>query len=135
VEDASSPEGRNKVWNVAAGYDARSLVDTELHEKMYVLDSMMKLARSVKGGKPTSHTNANANTNAAKRNDTQQYVSKIPFISIPHGSISDRGYALAMGSYVLATPNSRFGISNPSRGLSLDPIGLSYILIFLLIFD
>ncbi len=118
--DEMSPLKMGEVWNVAAGYDARALANAPPSEKSYVLDAMMKLALSVKGAK--------TGTGGAGDNPKKQYLSKVPFISVPHGSISDGGYALAMGSYVLATPDSRFQIANPLRGLSLDPIGLSFIL-------
>lgn len=54
--------------------------------------------------------------------------TKIPVISVPHGTIQDAGFAFLVGSYVMATAESRFRIQNPSRGLSFDPVGLSYML-------
>jgi enoyl-CoA hydratase/carnithine racemase len=112
----STSKDEGEVWDIAAGYDARALRDASADEKRQVINAMMKLTLAVRGGK------ANA------QNAKNEYISKIPFISVPHGLTSDGGYALSMGSYVLATPDSRFRITNPMKGLSLDPIGLSYIL-------
>ena len=114
--DEASPKERGTVWDVAGGYDARALVGESPDEKREVLNAMMRLALSIKGNK-VSYQNV--------KND---YASKIPFISVTHGSLSDGGYAFAMGSYAFVTPDSRFSIQNPSRGLSFDPIGLSFIL-------
>jgi len=55
-------------------------------------------------------------------------LPKSPAITMPHGLIADGGYSLCLGRYVLATPNTRFAILNPEKGLSFDPCGLSYIL-------
>ena len=54
--------------------------------------------------------------------------TRIPIITLPHGLVNDGGYALCMGSYMLASPDTCFAILNPSRGLAFDPIGLSFIL-------
>lgn len=118
LEDISSP-GLGKVWHSFGGYDARALHDAAIEEKRAMLEAMKKLALSVKGGVPSSDPNSD---------EVDTYHSKIPFISVPHGLITDGGYALAMGSYVLATSDSRFRIENPLRGLALDPVGLSYVL-------
>ena len=40
----------------------------------------------------------------------------------------DAGYALCVGGFVLATPDTCFRVLNPSKGLSFDPIGLSFVL-------
>mmetsp|Transcript_22687 Transcript_22687/g.33582 ORF Transcript_22687/g.33582 Transcript_22687/m.33582 type:complete len:552 (-) Transcript_22687:44-1699(-) len=109
------PNSQHK-WNFAAGYDPRAVANMSPDHKRELLNSMMKLAKAVKGSKSST------------LNQSEEYVSKIPTISVPHGLISDGGYALAMGSYVLATSESKFRIQNPLRGLALDPIGLSYIL-------
>lgn len=53
---------------------------------------------------------------------------KAPIINYLNGLVADGGYALCMCRYVVATLNARFQIRNPSRGLSFDPIGFSYIL-------
>mmetsp|Transcript_2968 Transcript_2968/g.4471 ORF Transcript_2968/g.4471 Transcript_2968/m.4471 type:complete len:504 (-) Transcript_2968:89-1600(-) len=54
--------------------------------------------------------------------------TRIPVITLPLGLVHDSGYALCTGGYVLATENTSFRVMNPSRGLSFDPIGLSFIL-------
>ena len=43
--------------------------------------------------------------------------------------VHDGGFGLCLGaSYVIATRESCFRILNPSKGLALDPVGLSYFL-------
>ncbi|CAB9528770.1 expressed unknown protein [Seminavis robusta] len=54
--------------------------------------------------------------------------SKVPVITIPHGSVTDSGYALCLSTYMCATEQTHFRILNPSRGLTFDPVGFSYIL-------
>lgn len=54
--------------------------------------------------------------------------TRIPVLTLPLGLTHDSGYALCTGGYVLATENTSFRVMNPSRGLSFDPIGLSFIL-------
>ena len=51
---------------------------------------------------------------------------KFPLLFLPHGAMTDGGAAFLLSSYVLATYDSPFSILNPSRGLSLDPTGLSW---------
>lgn len=98
-------------WYVAGGYDPLHVAEKSASNDSgyidYLLESLRTLAMAVKGY------------------DTD---AKIPIITLPHGAITDGGYALCMGSYVLATQETSFRILNPSRGLSLDPIGYSYIL-------
>ena len=53
---------------------------------------------------------------------------KVPVVTVPHGSITDGGYAICLASYVITTDETSFSILNPSRGLTLDPVGLSHIL-------
>ena len=36
--------------------------------------------------------------------------SKVPIISLPHGLVTDGGYALLLGSYVLATHSTLYRI-------------------------
>ncbi len=98
--------------HLAGGYDARSLLDSNQNEKRRTLDALTKLSKAVKGN----------------HNQRDENASNIPFITVSHGLVNDGGYALSMGSYVMATEGSRFRIMNPLRGLSLDPIGYSYIL-------
>ena len=98
----------NHTWYVAGGYDAVQIPNVEDNEHIdYLLESLRKLSVAVHGSGGRT---------------------KIPTITLPHGAITDGGYALCMGSYVLATAETSLSILNPSRGLSLDPIGFSYIL-------
>lgn len=55
-------------------------------------------------------------------------ITRVPTICAPHGAVRDAGFAFLWSSYVLATQESSFRIVNPLRGLSLDPVGLSYVL-------
>ena len=55
--------------------------------------------------------------------------AKIPTIAAPHGAVTDGGACLLWASYVLATPETTFALTNSSRGLTLDPTGLSYLLL------
>jgi len=97
----------NHTWYVSGGYDPVKINTNDNDHIDYLLESLRKLAVAVQGvGTET----------------------KIPVISMPHGAVTDGGYALCMGSYVLATEESSVRILNPSRGLSFDPIGYSYIL-------
>jgi len=109
--------GLGEARRVCGGYDARALYSCDVDEKRLTLEAMMKLALATWGGQST-----------ADRSEPNVYNSKIPLVTVPHGLLSDGGYAVAMGSYVLATEYSSFAIRNPLRGLALDPIGLSYIL-------
>eukprot|EP00536_Pseudo-nitzschia_multiseries_P006924 jgi/Psemu1/239762/estExt_Genewise1.C_1540010 len=94
-------------WYVSGGYDPVKVDPDDGDRIDYLLESLRKVAVAVQGyGTET----------------------KIPIISLPHGAVTDGGYALCMGSYVLATEESSMAILNPSRGLSFDPIGYSYIL-------
>jgi len=101
----------NHTWYVAGGYDPAQIINIDDNDPPpkidYLLKSLSELAMAVQG--------SNAET-------------KIPIITMPHGAITDGGYALCMGSYVLATDETSLSILNPSRGLSFDPIGYSYIL-------
>lgn len=94
-------------WYVSGGYDPAKIDTNDSDRIHYLLESLRKLAVAVQG--------VGAET-------------KISVISMPHGAVTDGGYALCMGSYVLATEESSVRILNPSRGLSFDPIGYSYIL-------
>ncbi|CAJ1964353.1 unnamed protein product [Cylindrotheca closterium] len=99
-------------WHVSGGYDplavAESMSQASAQEKcQQLLDSIQKLSLATKG---------------------DQGDSRVPVITFPHGIVTDAGYSLCMGGYVLATRETSFRILNPSRGLSLDPVGFSYIL-------
>eukprot|EP00533_Pseudo-nitzschia_delicatissima_P000810 CAMPEP_0116078038 /NCGR_PEP_ID=MMETSP0327-20121206/388_1 /TAXON_ID=44447 /ORGANISM="Pseudo-nitzschia delicatissima, Strain B596" /LENGTH=543 /DNA_ID=CAMNT_0003568555 /DNA_START=132 /DNA_END=1763 /DNA_ORIENTATION=+ len=94
-------------WYVSGGYDPLKIDSSDSDHIDYLLESLRKLAVAVQGvGTET----------------------KIPVISMPHGALTDGGYALCMGSYAVATEESSLRILNPSRGLSFDPIGYSYVL-------
>jgi enoyl-CoA hydratase/carnithine racemase len=102
----------NQTWHVSGGYDplklANSMSEAGAQDKCtHILENIKKLALATKGD----------------RSDT-----RVPVITFPHGVITDAGYSLCMGGYVLATRETSFRILNPSRGLSLDPVGFSYIL-------
>ena len=97
----------NHTWYVSGGYDPVN-IDTDDDDRIdYLLNSIRQLAFAIQG---------------------LNIKTKIPVITMPHGAVTDGGYALCMGSYVLATDESSIRILNPSRGLSFDPIGYSYIL-------
>jgi enoyl-CoA hydratase/carnithine racemase len=104
---------QDNTWHVSGGYNpvalfsAQNGMDDANDKYVYMMDSVRNLALSTKGSVKTSH---------------------IPVITMPHGMVTDSGYALCLGSYVLATPQSYFQILNPSRGLALDPIGFSFFL-------
>ena len=102
----TDPEA-DHTWYVAGGYDPATIDPEDDERTDYLLESLRKLAAAVQG----------AGTE-----------TRIPIVSLPHGAVTDGGYALCMGSYVLATDESSMRILNPSRGLSLDPIGFSYVL-------
>jgi enoyl-CoA hydratase/carnithine racemase len=132
--DDPASAGIGKVHYVAAGYDPRSLADMKKDDRRKTVNSLMRLALAVKGQVPGRKQQLYQNRqeknkkNSSTIGETSEFASKVPFISVPHGLTTDGGYALSMGSYVLATSDSRYRIMNPFRGLSLDPIGLSYIL-------
>lgn len=110
----------NHTWHVAGGYDplkAAGMMSEAGAEdnSVYLLDSIRKLALATKGVSKKVSKGAEDET-------------RVPVITMPHGIVTDAGYALCMGSYVLATRQTSFRILNPSRGLSLDPVGFSYIL-------
>ncbi|KAL3913230.1 MAG: hypothetical protein SGILL_006573 [Bacillariaceae sp.] len=98
-------------WYVAGGYDPMAVDPTDSDQIEYLMDAQTKLAKAVL-----------ASGGGAGRG------TKVPVITLPHGAVTDGGFALCMGSYMLATQETSFRILNPSRGLSLDPIGYSYLL-------
>jgi enoyl-CoA hydratase/carnithine racemase len=104
--------GTGRTWHVAAGYDPLQLFQRGEHVNSdavdYVFKSLSDLAVAVRG---------------SVAQDT-----KIPIITIPHGAVTDGGFAFLLSSYVMATDETCFRILNPSRGLSFDPVGLSYML-------
>lgn len=112
MDDEDYSPGKGNIHHVSNGCDAQALASLNRHERKLTYDALSNLALSIMGSKDAD----------------SPYNSKLPVITVPHGLLSDGGYLLAMGSYALATSQSRFEIQNPTRGLALDPIGLSYIL-------
>lgn len=113
-EDAnynSAPLDIGHTWHVAAGYDPLKLFQRGEHVNSdavdYIFKSLGDLTKTIRGN----------------AQDT-----KIPIITVPHGAVTDGGFAFLLASYVMATDETCFRILNPSRGLSLDPVGLSYML-------
>jgi enoyl-CoA hydratase/carnithine racemase len=96
-------------WHVAGGYNPLKVLNDQ-EQNRYCLDSLRKLALATKG------------------DDSGKNSTRVPVITMPHGIVTDGGYALCMGGYVVATRQTSFRILNPSRGLSFDPVGFSYIL-------
>jgi enoyl-CoA hydratase/carnithine racemase len=94
-------------WYVAGGYNPLEVDPNNSEQIDYLMEAISKLARSMLG--------------AAEH-------AKVPIITMPHGAVTDGGYVFGMGSYMLATQETSLRIMNPSRGLSLDPIGYSYML-------
>lgn len=103
-------------WHVSGGYDPLKLAGTvstdagTLENSRYLLESLRKLSLATKG------------------DDSGDHPTRVPVITMPHGIVTDGGYAFCLGGYVLATRQTSFRILNPSRGLSFDPVGFSYIL-------
>ncbi|KAL7532511.1 hypothetical protein ACHAWF_004167 [Thalassiosira exigua] len=103
---------------VSRGYDARKIYEDGMHRDPLRLERelmmpLMSLSEAVKGSYDESLMSS---------------FSKVPSIALPHGLVTDAGYALLTGSYVLATHSTAFRMVNPLRGLALDPVGLSYFL-------
>ena len=92
-------------WYVAGGYDPATLTK---ETKGPMLHHLSSLARAVRGD--------------------DEKASKIPFLFMPNGAITDGGAAFMLSSYVLVSENSSYAILNPSRGLALDPTGMSWLL-------
>ena len=109
AEDPMPPQA-GKTWLVSSGYDPLELYKRGEHTQAasvdYLFDSLQGMVESIRGVQG----------------------AKIPFISVPHGQITDSGAVFLYASHVLATEESSFRILNPSRGLTLDPIGLSFLL-------
>jgi len=101
----------NQMWHAAGGYDPVAFYKSgHYKDKARVaslLDSVQDLALATRG-------------HATK--------SRIPVITIPHGLVNDGGYAFCLSTYMIATEQTHFRILNPSRGLTFDPVGFSYIL-------
>lgn len=101
----------DSVFHVAGGYDPIEIFKLGKHKDeasmQQLLDALSDLALATRG-------------------DIR--ATRVPVITLPDGLVHDGGYALCMGGYVLATRDTSFRVMNPSRGLSLDPVGLSFIL-------
>jgi enoyl-CoA hydratase/carnithine racemase len=103
-----SPDHR---FHVAGGYDPLEIYKSGEHKnKEYVMETLQCLTDLA----------------SAIRGDAKN--SKIPVICIPHGAVTDGGFCFLLASYAIATTETAFRILNPSRGLSLDPVGLSFFL-------
>lgn len=113
--------GSKRLWST--GYDIQSMIDiiqannqsnstkqqaqTAKQQVIDMLTQLQQLGLSVRG-------------------DSQ--LTKIPFVAFCNGRIEDGGYALAVGSYLIATDAARFTIRHGFKGLSFDPLGFSFIL-------
>jgi enoyl-CoA hydratase/carnithine racemase len=109
--DMGFPPAPGFTWHVASGYDPVDFWKTGGTKNKESIDNLLSSLGQLA---------------LATRGDAIK--TKIPVITMPHGAVQDGGFALCMGSYVMATKESTFRIMNPGRGLSLDPIGLSYLL-------
>jgi len=109
--DEGFPPAPGQTFHVSGGYDPLDLYQSNRHTNPAHVDRLLSSLTDLA---------------AACRGDAKK--TKIPTICIPHGAVTDGGYAWLHSSYVLSTRESAFRILNPSRGLSLDPVGLSYYL-------
>jgi enoyl-CoA hydratase/carnithine racemase len=98
-------------WHVAGGYDPVAWFKSGKHKDSETVDSLMDSISDLA---------------LATRGDDRR--SRVPVITIPHGAVTDAGYALCLSTYMIATEQTCFRILNPSRGLTFDPVGFSYIL-------
>lgn len=55
-------------------------------------------------------------------------MKKAPVVTLFDGQVENGGFGMAMGRYVMVTDQTRFQINTAQRGLSLDPIGYSFVL-------
>lgn len=103
---------------VSRGYDARKIHEEGMSRDWQRLERelmapLVSLSKAVRGSYDVTLNSS---------------ASKVPLISVPHGLVTDAGYSLLLGSYVLATHSTAFRVLNPLRGLAFDPVGLSYLL-------
>ena len=103
---------------VSTGYDAKSIYEMGMHNdpqrlEHELMNPLISLSKAVRGSYDETINSS---------------PSKVPCISLPNGLVTDAGYSLLLGSYVLATHSTAFKILNPMRGLAFDPVGLSYLL-------
>ena len=119
--DIGEKTGYGRIFHVAGGYDPREVYRSGMHQRPEELSSLLDGVRDL----------AVAARGAIERSDDGTDVTarfRVPVITMPHGMVNDGGYALCMGSYVLATRDTCYRTLNPYRGLAFDPIGLSYVL-------
>mmetsp|Transcript_34235 Transcript_34235/g.69038 ORF Transcript_34235/g.69038 Transcript_34235/m.69038 type:complete len:542 (+) Transcript_34235:165-1790(+) len=119
--DIGEKTGYGRIFHVAGGYDARAVYSSGMHERPEELSSLLDGVRDL----------ALATRGEVGRSDDDKDVTerfRVPVITMPHGMVNDGGYALCMGSYVLATRDTCYRTLNPYRGLAFDPVGLSYVL-------
>lgn len=109
--DEGFPPVPGQTFHVAAGYDPLQVYTDKKHQDAAYVGTLL------------SNLTALASAVMGDPNKT-----KVPTICVPHGIITDGGFAFLLSSYVLTTTESCFRILNPSRGLSLDPVGLSFLL-------
>lgn len=112
IDDAwMFPPKPGHTWHTAGGYDPVAWYKSGKYKDAAavesLLDSIQDLALATQG-------------------DSKK--SRIPIITIPHGMVNDSGYALCLSTYMIATERTTFRILNPSRGLTFDPVGFSFLL-------
>jgi enoyl-CoA hydratase/carnithine racemase len=110
MEEMFEPEP-GKTYHVTSGYDPLQVYRNGKHTDYDYVSGLLRQVRSLA---------------SAIMGDSEK--TKIPTIFAPHGMVTDAGCAFLMASYVLTTRQSCMRLLNPSRGLSFDPIGLSYTL-------
>jgi hypothetical protein len=98
-------------WHTAGGYDPVAFYQSGKYKDAASVESLLDSVHDLA---------------LATRGDHQK--SRIPIITIPHGMVNDSGYALCLSSYTIATERTAFRIFNPSRGLTFDPVGFSFLL-------
>lgn len=105
------PPKPGQTWQTARGYDPVAWFKSGKYKDSASVASLLDSVRALA---------------LATRGDPKK--SRIPVITIPHGLVQDAGYALCLSSYTIATERTAFRILNPSRGLTFDPVGFSFIL-------
>lgn len=105
------PPKPGHTWHTAGGYDPVALYKLGKYKDTVAVQSLLDSVQDLA---------------LATRGDPKK--SRIPIITIPHGMVHDSGYALCLSSYMIATERTAFRILNPSRGLTFDPVGFSFLL-------
>jgi len=117
--------GYGRAWHVSGGYDPLELYERGSHADPgavgAILDGARNLALSCRGAPELDPATGRPVEDGAS-------ASRVPVVAFPHGLLNDGGSAFLLSSYVLATRDTCFRLLNPSRGLSLDPTGLSFVL-------